>query len=262
MLHKTLQFFITNRCDKRCKGCFYASRLNSEHMSFDDYRRHLDDYAVRLGATKVILLGGEPTLHPQVANFANEALGRGLAVTVYTNGSNLDALEACPGITVRIGVLGYRSGEKALAEIERPSYPVAIVYMLRQDNLHELDDAARDAEDRFDCRYFMLSSIRDIAATGSFWKDTSETLTATQYKDVVEAFLARYKGALDIHVANRGLYEGCGHNQCRFLNLYPDGTCTLCPFDISLSIKDSPDGFGRRCDKHKECLLQKRVHKA
>jgi MoaA/NifB/PqqE/SkfB family radical SAM enzyme len=229
-------------------------------MSFDSYRRHLDDHTARLKATKVILLGGEPTLHPQVASFANEALARNLAVTVYTNGANLDALEACPGITVRIGVLGHRSGEKALAEIKRPNYPVAIVYMLRQNNLHELDDAVKDAEDRFDCRYFMLSSIRDIATTKSFWKDTSETLSATQYKDVVEAFLARYEGTLDVHVANRGIYDGCGHDRCRFLNFYPDGKCTLCPFDISLDIKDYPSSFGRRCNKNKECLLQKWVH--
>jgi MoaA/NifB/PqqE/SkfB family radical SAM enzyme len=263
MLHNTLQFFITNKCDKRCKGCFYASSLGAEHMGFDDYRRSLDKYDWRsesgVKATKVILLGGEPTLHPRIADFVNEALSRCMGVTVYTNGAKLDALESSPGATVRIGVLGHKTGEKALAGIEPPRYPVAIVYMLRQDNVAELDAAVKDAEDRFDCKYFMLSSIRDIAATGSYWKDTPETLSAAQYKDVAEGFLDRYIGNLDIHVANRGIYAGCGHARCRFLNIYPDGQCTLCPFDISLGIKDDPKNFGRQCNKHCECLLQKHV---
>lgn len=260
MLFNTLQFFITNCCDKRCKGCFYASKLDSQHMTFDAYRWKLDEYLPKTMATKVILLGGEPTLHPRVARFANEAVCRRLNVTIYTNGANLDALESCSlGTTVRIGVLGHRGGEKPLAEIARPLYPVAIVYMLRQDNVSELDAAVKDAEERFDCKYFMLSSIRDIAATGSYWKDTPETLSADQYKAVVEGFLGRYKGKLDIHVANRGIYAGCGHDRCRFLNIYPDGSCTLCPFDISLGVKDDPKCFGRKCNKHSECLLQKWV---
>jgi hypothetical protein len=64
---------------------------------------------------------------------------------------------------------------------------------------------------------------------------------------------------LDVHVANRGVFQGCGHNTCRFINVFPDGSCTLCPFDISLGRKDEPSSLGRRCNKNSECLLQKFV---
>lgn len=264
MLHNTLQLFITNRCNKRCKGCFYADMLSSEHMGFDLYKKLLNEYAKKLSATKVVLLGGEPTLHPQLRDFVAEAAGRGLLVTVYTNGANLQALDGCvgDGVAVRIGVLGHRRSEKPLAEIAPPGYPVSVVYMLRRDNLDELDATAADAEARFDCRYFMLSSIRDIAKTGSYWEDTPETLPNDEYKAETLRFLDRYRGGLDVHVANRGVFDGCGHDRCRFLNLYPDGSCTLCPFDISLGVKDDPENFGRRCRKHRECLLQKWVNNA
>jgi hypothetical protein len=266
MLHNTLQLFITNRCDRRCRGCFYTSRLSSDDMSLDTYRRTLDAYVDRLAISKVVLLGGEPTLHRYVQDFVSEALLRRLLVTVYTNGARLEALSPSAilpaGLTVRIGVLGYLYGEKPLSAIKSPPYPVSIVYMLRKDNVGELDAAARDAEERFDCRYFMVSSIRDVAATGSYWKDTPETLSNVEYKEVVEAFLGRYRGGLDVHVANRGVYPGCGHDRCRFLNVYPDGGCTLCPFDISPGVVNDPKDFGRKCNKHSECLLQKWVARA
>ena len=259
MLHNTLQFFITNRCDRRCKGCFYQSRLSSTQMDLASYRKHLDDYVKRLGVTKIVLLGGEPTLHPQVQEFVDEALSRSLLVTVYTNGAKLEALRPTKGVTVRIGVLGYKGSEKPLASVRTPPYPVSVVYMLRKDNVCELDETAKDAESRFQCSYFMLSSIRDIEATGSYWMDTEETLSKWEYKNEVEAFLGRYSGRLPIHVANRGIYPGSGHDRCRFLNFHVDGSCTLCPFDISLGMKDNPGGFGRLCQKNKECLLQKHV---
>jgi len=42
----TLQLFITNKCNNRCKACFYAHKLGSEEMSFDDYKKI---YAAELG---------------------------------------------------------------------------------------------------------------------------------------------------------------------------------------------------------------------
>jgi len=258
-LHNTLQFFITNQCNKRCAGCFYSDQLSNNHMDFDLYKKTLQEYVPKFNITKVILLGGEPTLHPRLSEFIEAAKSQ--LVTIYTNGSNLDVLEGqvSEKVTVRIGVHGYSISEKPLADVKPPNYPVAIVYMLRKDNIHELSQAVQDAETRFDCSYFMISSIRDVAVTKSFWKDTNETLSNKDYKQEVVKFINQYKGKLDIHVANRGTLYGNGHNTCRFINIFPDGSCTLCPFDISLGVKNRPEEFGRRCNKHNECLLQKTI---
>ena len=229
-------------------------------MDFDLYRKLLDKHVAGKSITKVILLGGEPTLHPDISQFIEEAHKRELLVTVYTNGYNLKAIPDIEGVTVRIGVLGYKSSEKPLAEIKAPSYPVAIVYMLRRDNLCELDNTIKDAEERFKCRYFMLSSIRDIETTKSFFIDTDKTLPNEDYRKAVIKFIGRYRGRLPIHISTRGIFPGSKHNWCRFLNFFPDGSCTICPFDISLGTKDDPENFRRKCGKAKECLLQKWVY--
>jgi MoaA/NifB/PqqE/SkfB family radical SAM enzyme len=226
------------------------------------YRNRLIEYRERFGVTKAILLGGEPTLHPLVGRFVQDAVDLGFMVTVYSNGARLNALDGLvgPKVTVRIGVLGYERSEKPLAKIPAPKYPVSIVYMLRRDNVDELGRTVKDAEERFDTSYFMLSSIRDIQFTGSYWKDTEDTIPNEEYQRIVVGFLGRYRGRLAIHAATRGVFPGCGHDTCRFINVYPDGGTTLCPFDISLGIRDDPSVFGRKCGKHHECLLQKQMY--
>ncbi|WP_187337470.1 MULTISPECIES: radical SAM/SPASM domain-containing protein [unclassified Streptomyces] len=53
-------------------------------MTSEDWRAVIID-AARLGITRVQLIGGEPTTHPQWRDFAELALSRGLRVEVYSH---------------------------------------------------------------------------------------------------------------------------------------------------------------------------------
>jgi len=261
----TLQLFITNRCNKKCKDCFYESRLGSGDMPMDLYTSLVDDSRKRFpGLGKVILLGGEPTLHPYLSDMISYNIQKGMKTTIYTNGACLDAIQYIDPqhVAIRIGVLGLHHGEKNLMEIKPTNIETGIVYMLRKDNINELMDAAYYAEKHFNCRYFMISSIRAIQATGDFWKDTEDTISMDEYVSVVQTFMDNYRGNLDIHIARRGILEGeKSIKHCRFLNVYPDQQVTLCPFDISKGIIDDSQNIGRTCQKHPECLLQKLIYK-
>ncbi|MDD5164752.1 MAG: 4Fe-4S cluster-binding domain-containing protein, partial [Patescibacteria group bacterium] len=84
----TLQLFITNRCNLRCKGCFYAHKLGAKEMSLREYQDYILKYLPEI--QKVILLGGEPTMHknlPQMLKFNNQY---GLKTTIYSTGFNLE----------------------------------------------------------------------------------------------------------------------------------------------------------------------------
>jgi len=260
----TLQVFITNRCNKMCKDCFYESRLGHGDMPMTVYMSLIDDSLKRFpDIGKVILLGGEPTLHPHLPEMLSYNIQKALKTTIYTNGARLDTLQHIDPIyvSVRIGVLGLTHGEKNLMEIKPTNIETGIVYMLRNDNIDELMDAAYYAEKHFNCRYFMISSIRAIQATGDFWKDTDDTVSMDRYVSVVQDFMENYQGNLNIHIARRGILEGQHHiHHCRFLNVYPDQQVTLCPFDISKGIIDHPKYLGRTCNKHSECLLQKLIY--
>lgn len=259
----TLQLFITNQCNKRCDGCFYSHKLGSKHMSFDTYKDNILAYKDQI--EKIILMGGEPTLHPDLCDMVRFNNDQGVKTTVYSNGFNLNVFKRAQlsMLTVRVGILGLDKGEKTLKEVD-PDYPFSVVYMLRQNNVNQLLDTAQYAEQN-SCENFYISSIRDIEDTGDFWKDNSKTISNIEYIKIVEDFLKKYSGNMRIHVAGRGMVDidpNC--NTCRFLNIFPDDDkVIICPLDISKKLLiDRKDFLGfrkRKCNKHPQCLLQKIV---
>lgn len=77
---------ITGRCQLECVHCYADSSPSGTHgaMTRSDWLRVLDQ-AVGVGVEMVQFIGGEPTLHSDLAMFVNYALDRGLAVEVFTN---------------------------------------------------------------------------------------------------------------------------------------------------------------------------------
>lgn len=258
----TLQLFITNRCNLRCRACFYAGSLGREDMKMEQYKEHVLQYAPQIG--KVILLGGEPTLHPDLEQMIYFNKSQGLRTTLYTNGARIRRLEGfdLEGIEVRVGVYGSKSSEKPLDKIARVSFPITVVYMLRKDNVNELMEAAEMA-DSFGCERFFISSIRDIAETGSFWVDNEDVLPLEQYAEVVQDFVLNYKGSIELNISKRGVLKGKvepSPDKCRFGNIFPDGNKVICPFDISLKKYADELCFNeRKCNKNKSCILTKIV---
>jgi len=83
---------ITGRCQLGCGHCYADSGPQGTHgtMTGADWRRVIDQSA-ELGLPLVQFIGGEPTLHPELGELVQHALGRGLEVEVYTNLVNVPA---------------------------------------------------------------------------------------------------------------------------------------------------------------------------
>lgn len=258
---RTLQIFITSKCNKRCSGCFYQDYLGNNFMMKDEYQNIIKKF--RMYFDKVILMGGEPTLHPYLRDFVEFNTINNLDTTIYTNGFNLKNLKDLSNCSIRIGVLGYDIGEKQLIEIEKTDIPVSIVLMLRRNNIDQLEKVSKYAEE-FNCKSFFISSIRDIHTTKNYWMDTDETIPNHEYVSIVNNFVNSYNGNIEkIEIASRGLIPCDSFNTCRFFNIHLDKTSTICPFDISLDKKDPFADFvnQRKCNKNNSCILQKVVLK-
>ncbi len=261
----TLQLFITNKCNLRCRGCFYADKLGNTEMSFEEYKKNVLQY--RDQVQKVILLGGEPTIHSELEKMLKFNQDLNLKTTIYTNGFDLKKVENLnlEGISIRVGVYGSTESEKPLSKVDNTKIPVDVVYMLRRDNVAQLFETAQMAEDNFNCKSFYVSSIREVDKTLSFWKDTAETLPIEEYVTIVQDFVNRYQGNIPkLHIAKRGVLftenKSSKTERCRFGNIFPDGKKVICPFDISRNITSPELTFDKRdCNKHTECILQKIV---
>jgi MoaA/NifB/PqqE/SkfB family radical SAM enzyme len=262
-LVNTLQVFITNRCNLRCKACFYDFNLGKEEIGFEEYKSIILKYLSKI--EKVILMGGEPTLHKDIVRMISFNNEHNLETTIYSNGINLKALEDGADLSktkIRVGVYGVEDSERPITKLKDTKLPITITYMLRRDNVEGIFEAAKIAESRFNCQGFFISSIRDIEVTRDFWKDTEETLLLDEYVGVVQDFLDRYSGNLaKIHVSRRGVILPTSYedrlNICRFGNIFPDKKKIICPFDISKKIYSDELDYSKKCDKCEGCLLQK-----
>ena len=255
----TLQVFITNRCNLRCKGCFYSHKLDtSSDMSLESYQEIVRENAPFI--KKITLLGGEPMLHKHIGEMLLENAKHNIGTTIYTNGRYLEVLKDLPDVPfdLRVGVLGNTSSEKPLQKVIHTDFPVKIVFMLRKDNIEELNEVAKAAEAQFNCKSLYLSSIREIDITGDFWKDTENTLSNKEYAGIVQKFLYEYKGGIPkLDISTRGVLKSQPITHCRFGNIFPDGTKIICPLDISLNKTSDLVYNQRQCNKHTHCVLQK-----
>ena len=93
-----MNLIITDICNRSCPYCFAALKTGqgesdetmapeqaSKNLSDDDFERYLD-FLKASGEKSLKLLGGEPTVHPNLPNFVRRGIEEGLEVTIFSNG--------------------------------------------------------------------------------------------------------------------------------------------------------------------------------
>ena len=267
----SLQLFITDECNLRCPECFYGGNLGKLQMSLEDYKSYVQKYKDYV--MKIILLGGEPTLHKNLSEMIVFNAELGLKTTLYTNGFQLAKIEELmrdsemnKWLTIRIGVHGLTVSEKKLTNVARTDIPITIVYMLARYNAHELMDATEYAEKNFNCKEFFISSIREIDMTGDYWLDTERTIPIQEYAHIVQCFVDEYRGNISIlHISTRGVLvtnkqDFTSVTRCRIGSILRNGMCILSPLDIALMKSASELIFDlQSCFRYHKCVLQKIV---
>jgi sulfatase maturation enzyme AslB (radical SAM superfamily) len=89
-----MNLMINSTCNRSCPYCFARSKVTlpgnqvaapAPDMTLENFEKYLD-FHVASQLTRVKLLGGEPTLHPEFIEFLERAHARGLPSLVLTNG--------------------------------------------------------------------------------------------------------------------------------------------------------------------------------
>ncbi len=83
-----LFFHILTKCNLRCRHCYInPEQQGKENLPLATIKAWLDQFASISAATNVIFLGGEPSLHPDLAGAVKYAKDRGfVSITVDTDG--------------------------------------------------------------------------------------------------------------------------------------------------------------------------------
>jgi len=89
----TMEIEVGTVCNFLCRYCYvgdcHAQALGDKHELTLEEIRDVVGQAQALGARKIILLGGEPMLYDFTPELCEWIRGRGLAVELFTNGSNM-----------------------------------------------------------------------------------------------------------------------------------------------------------------------------
>jgi MoaA/NifB/PqqE/SkfB family radical SAM enzyme len=79
------QLIVTRRCNLACGYCNEFDKV-SQPVPYDELVRRMDHLVDELGVTIMDFLGGEPLLHPRIADLVAHAKARGCWTNIITNG--------------------------------------------------------------------------------------------------------------------------------------------------------------------------------
>lgn len=158
----SMELELSRRCNFRCRYCYvpHEAELQGELS-----RAELEDaieQARALGARKIILLGGEPSIYPELKAIIEFLSDRGTEIELFTNGSGIDSNMAAffadhrvrvvlkmnsrkPEVQDRLaGIPGAaRIIDRAFAALRRAGYPgaerfLAVSTVICRQNIDEL----------------------------------------------------------------------------------------------------------------------------
>lgn len=88
----SVQLSISSQCNLNCKYCYATDRVESQFpkMTFEEYRKVIDDIVAFAPGTEFTITGGEPLLNPDVFRIAQYIRSKELPVDLLTNATLLN----------------------------------------------------------------------------------------------------------------------------------------------------------------------------
>lgn len=151
-------FHILTQCNLKCRHCYInPEQHGTQRLSLSNIERWLNILAARHPNTNLIFLGGEPTLHPELADAVKAARRMGYAsVTIDTNGFlfhdildrvtpaevdffsfSLDGATARTNDEIR-GKGSFDACTAGLVKAKSKGFQISLIYTVSQLNIDEL----------------------------------------------------------------------------------------------------------------------------
>ncbi len=133
----SMEIEFSRDCNFRCAYCYVEDRTaGPDEMSRDEIREVLIQ-AGALGARKIILLGGEPSIYPHLVEMLDFLADCGFAVEMFTNGSGItpELAQVLAGHRVRV-VVKMNSRDEAVQDRLAGKKGAFRIIAQALDNLH------------------------------------------------------------------------------------------------------------------------------
>jgi len=192
---------MTRRCNLRCVHCY----AQSEDISYDNELNHeqslkmIDDLAA-FGVPVLLFSGGEPLVHPRLAEYAEYAVKKGMRAVISTNGTLITAEKAKVLKEIGLSYVGisldgleethdkfrglkgaFKKAMQGIKNCQAAGIKVGLRFTINKRNVHEIPGIF-DLLEKMDipraCFYHLVYSGRgsDIAKEDLDHRETRETL--------------------------------------------------------------------------------------
>ncbi|MFP4515117.1 MAG: radical SAM protein [Parcubacteria group bacterium] len=222
---KKVVFELTTACNLNCKHCFYQNNeeFNSSHFLKKQQAFILIDKFKKNGINKLVLTGGEPTIHPDFVEIAKYAKYRIKKVTLCTNGviKNKNLIENIINLnfdtyTVSIDSHlsnihnSFRGKEGALREVltftellKKNNRNLSIHITLHQNNINHIEKTINFCR-KFNCEIVVSSIYYEKVAINDKIKE--------DYQEKIKDFKNKYIN--DKKVILVGFNKYCNAKNC------------------------------------------------
>ncbi len=250
-----LFFHILTACNLSCRHCYInPDQHGHTTLPIETIEEWLALFASRSEKANIIFLGGEPTLHPDLARAIKKARALGYAsITIDTNGylfhdildrvtpQDVDALSfSLDGATAETNdaLRGEGSWETCIAGIQKgvaKGFSTSLIYTVSGANLHELDQMPALLE-RLGVQHFFIQvlGIRGNSAKEEAAADGLMRVTRDHWVEVVPRVAEDVaKRGIKVTWPKVFLDEGepfeCAGHVADNLFLFPNGRVYRCP---------------------------------
>ena len=158
----TMEIEFSQRCNFRCPYCYQGDPEKRREMTVEESRDVILQ-AQKLGARRIIVLGGEPMIYPRIMEQIRFIRDQGLDVEIFTNGSRITEERALELAALNVKVVlkmntfdrdkqnalcgrddAYDIIHQAFAHLTSAGYgkggkPMAVSSVITQDNVEELE---------------------------------------------------------------------------------------------------------------------------
>lgn len=245
-------FHILTACNLSCKHCYINKEQHgANQLTKEEIVEWLSLFQAKDKRTNLIFLGGEPTMHPDLAFSISKAKELGFYVTVDSNGylfndlleksnpAELDYLSFSldgPTAAVNDPIRGEGVFEVCTTNIKKAvekGYIVSLIYTVSQKNLFQLSEMVPVLQNLGVKKFFIqVLGLRGNSAVS----ETEETFQVTreQWLSVVPD-VARKAAEVGIHVTYPKVFldDGedfqCAGNVAENYFVFPNGRVYQCP---------------------------------
>ncbi|MBN2301010.1 MAG: radical SAM protein [Lentisphaerae bacterium] len=205
----SMEIEFSQKCNFRCPYCYVPEHTPREGELTKEELKDVIAQAVALGAKKIIILGGEPMIYPNLMEMVRYIRDLGARVELFTNGSRLTTETAKELFALKVKVvmkmntfdkklqdiLSGRKGankiiEAALNSLLAAGYPsdeklLGISTIICRDNVDELPDMWRWLRKKNIEPYFEMITPQG-SATNNVWLSVDLKKTQELFETIAE----------------------------------------------------------------------------